>query len=79
MKRARFLVTVYARRSVLGTQQFAVSLSHVYEIVESLERDSSVARIEAEQLRSDGSPARFSRRTWTRDGRGGLAWRGAAG
>lgn len=78
MKRARFVVTVMTRRSILGTQQFAASLAHVYEIVEALERDPSIARVEAEQLRADGSPVRFTRRTWTRDLRGALVWRSHA-
>lgn len=77
MKGRRWVVTVYMRRALLGTQQFAVSLHHVYEIVEALERDPSVARVEAQHVKASGEAIRFSRRTWTRDARGSLAWRSA--
>lgn len=77
MKGRRWVVTVYTRRALLGTQQLAASLHHVYEIVEALERDPSVARVEAQNVKASGEVVRFSRRTWARDARGCLAWRSA--
>lgn len=73
----RWVVTITHRGALLGAQQFASSLAHVYAIVESIEAsEPDACSVAAVQLRPDGTPQRFGARLWTRDASGSLRWQG---